>query len=56
MSLAQIATAYVLNQPLNAFALVGCATPDEFRANHEASELKLTPAEIAWLELRSDER
>lgn len=56
MSVAQIATAYVLSQPLNAFALVGCATPDEFRANHEASELKLTPQELAWLELRSDER
>jgi aryl-alcohol dehydrogenase-like predicted oxidoreductase len=56
LTVTQIAGAYVLNQPLNAFALVGCATPDEFRLNHEASELKLTPQEVAWLELRSDER
>jgi aryl-alcohol dehydrogenase-like predicted oxidoreductase len=56
LTLAQIATAYVLSQPLNAFALVGCATPEEFQANHAASEVKLTPAEVAWLELRGEER
>ena len=56
LTVTQIASAYVLNQPLNAFALVGCATPEEFRLNHQASELKLSPAEIAWLELRSDEK
>jgi aryl-alcohol dehydrogenase-like predicted oxidoreductase len=56
LSIPQVALAYVLNQPLNAFALVGCATPAEFKANHEASELKLTPAELAWLSLEADER
>lgn len=55
MSLAQIATAYVLSTPLNIFALVGCATGDEFRDNVAASTLRLTPAEIAWLELRQAE-
>lgn len=50
----QIALAYVLNQPLNIFALVGCNTPDEFRSNLKASQLKLSPQEIAWLELNSD--
>jgi aryl-alcohol dehydrogenase-like predicted oxidoreductase len=52
----QIATAYVVSQPLNIFAIVGCQTPAEFAANVAALDLELTPAELAWLELRSDER
>ena len=53
MSIPQIATAYVMSYPLNIFALVGCATPDEYKANMEALTLKLTPEELAWLDLRS---
>ncbi len=56
MTIPQIATAYVLSVPLNIFALVGCRTGAEFRDNLAASQLKLTPEEIAWLELRSDTR
>ena len=56
MTIPQIATAYVLSYPLNIFALIGCRTGDEFRANKEASELTLSEQEIAWLELRTDER
>lgn len=56
MSIPQIATAYVLSVPLNIFALVGCNNASEFAANVAASTLKLTPQEIAWLELRSDTR
>lgn len=54
LTLPQIALAYVLNQPANIFALVGCQTGDEFKANCEASAVMLTPEEMAWLELRSD--
>jgi aryl-alcohol dehydrogenase-like predicted oxidoreductase len=54
LSIPQIATAYVMSQPLNIFALVGCATPDEFAANMAAMELKLTDAEMAWLDLRGE--
>jgi aryl-alcohol dehydrogenase-like predicted oxidoreductase len=54
LSLPQIALAYVMSQPLNIFALVGCQTGAEFKANVEASQVKLTPAETAWLELKSD--
>ncbi len=54
MTIPQIATAYVLSVPLNIFALVGCNTGDEFRDNVAAASLKLTPSEIAWLELRAD--
>jgi aryl-alcohol dehydrogenase-like predicted oxidoreductase len=56
MTVTQIAVAYVLNQPMNIFALVGCQTGAEYRANVEAAELKLTPEELAWLDLRSDTR
>ncbi len=56
MSIPQIATAYVLSVPLNIFALVGCNNASEYAANVAASTLKLTPQEIAWLELRSDWR
>ena len=53
MSIPQIATAYVMRQPLNIYALVGCRTPDEFAANLAAMELALTPAELAWLDLKA---
>ncbi len=52
----QVATAFVLSQPLNIFAIVGCNTPAEFAANTAAVELTLTPDELAWLDLRSESR
>jgi aryl-alcohol dehydrogenase-like predicted oxidoreductase len=54
LTLPQIALAYVLSQPLNIFALVGCESGAEFKANVEAGEVKLTPEEMAWLDLKSD--
>ena len=56
MSIPQIASAYVQSVPLNIFGLVGCQTGEEFAANVAASTLKLTPQEVAWLELRSATR
>lgn len=56
LTLPQVALAYVLNQPLDIYALVGCASPDEFRANLAADALRLTPEELAWLDLERDER
>jgi aryl-alcohol dehydrogenase-like predicted oxidoreductase len=50
LTLPQIAMSYVMSQPLNIFALVGCQTPPEFKANVEAMNLKLTPDEMRWLE------
>lgn len=55
LTLPQIALAYVLSQPLNIFALVGCQSGAEFKANVEASQVKLTPEEIAWLDLQRDD-
>ncbi len=56
LSIPQIALAYVLNNPVNVFALVGCRTPREFAENAAAVATKLTPDEVAWLELRMDHR
>lgn len=50
LTLPQIALTYVLNYPLNLFALVGCRTGAEFRVNAQACAVTLTPAELAWLE------
>jgi len=50
LTVPQVALAYVLDQPLEVFALVGCNTGEEFRANVEAGAVGLTPEELAWLE------
>ncbi|MBM3240612.1 aldo/keto reductase [Candidatus Poribacteria bacterium] len=54
MTVPQIAMAYIMNQPLNVFALVGAVNREEFKANVEAGELTLSPEEIDWIDLRSD--
>jgi aryl-alcohol dehydrogenase-like predicted oxidoreductase len=56
VSVPQIAMAYVANQPLNLFALVGCYSGEEFGQCLEAHALELTQEEVAWLDLRADER
>lgn len=53
VTVAQIALAYVLHQPLDVYALVGCRMVEEFRQNVAALELKLTPGEVSWLELKT---
>lgn len=50
LTVPQVAVAYVLSQPLNLFALVGCVTGEEFAANVAALALDLSPADLAWLE------
>ncbi|MBC7528540.1 MAG: aldo/keto reductase [Chthonomonadaceae bacterium] len=52
LTVPQIALAWVLSYPLEIFALVGSATPAEMKANVAASEVKLTPEEVAFLDLR----
>ena len=56
LSVTQIALAYVHNLPLNLFTLVGCRSREECQANIEALSVKLTPEEMAWLDLKRDER
>jgi len=50
VSIPQIAMAYVMDQPWQTFALVGCANRGEFEANAAALAIKLTSAEVTWLE------
>ena len=56
VSVPQIALAYVLNQPLEIHALVGAETSAEFEGCCDALDIGLSPAELAWLNLESDER
>jgi aryl-alcohol dehydrogenase-like predicted oxidoreductase len=52
LSVAQIALAYLLNQPIEVFPLIGSRTPAEFAENAAAVGVRLTPDEVAWLDLR----
>ena len=56
VTVTQVAVAYLFKQPMNIFALVGCRKPEEFAQNLDALNVKLTPEEIDWLELKSDVR
>jgi aryl-alcohol dehydrogenase-like predicted oxidoreductase len=56
LNVPQIALAYVLNQPLNIYALVGARSGEEIAANLQALDLELTPAEMDWLDLKREER
>lgn len=56
LSLPQVAMAYVMSQPLDVFALVGCRTGAEFAMNVDALAHPLTPDEQAWLDLTSEDR
>lgn len=48
-----IALAYVLEQPFPVFALVGPRTIGELRSSIRSLEIKLSPEELAWLDLQS---
>jgi len=49
-SSAQIAIAYVLNQPFETYALVAAWKPEEAADSVKAADIELTAEEIAWLE------
>jgi aryl-alcohol dehydrogenase-like predicted oxidoreductase len=49
-----IALAYVLCQPYPVLSLIGPRALNEFDASFEALGVKLSPAEMAWLNLESD--
>ncbi|RYG49236.1 aldo/keto reductase, partial [bacterium] len=46
----QIALAWTLNQPGSTFALVGPANLEQLEECVKATEIKLTPEELLWLE------
>lgn len=47
----QIALAYVLNQPFPTCALIGAQNAQELRSCQEGTSIKLTRAELDWLDL-----
>ena len=53
VSVTQIAVAYIFNQPLNVYALIGAENAAEIAANITASEMSLTSEETAWLNLEA---
>jgi aryl-alcohol dehydrogenase-like predicted oxidoreductase len=53
VSVAQVALAWVMSQPLEIFALVGSATPAELEDNIDALGLTLSPEELAWLDMKA---
>ncbi len=55
-TVAQIALAYLFNQPLNVFTVSGCRSVEEGRLNREAMDIRLTPDELDWLDLRQGSR
>jgi aryl-alcohol dehydrogenase-like predicted oxidoreductase len=54
-SAAQLALAWVLNQPIAPIALVGARTPEELRTTWAASQIALTAEELSWLEVGGPE-
>lgn len=46
----QIAFRYALSQPMDVRPIVGCRTVAEYAALRDASERRLTPSEVQWLE------
>ena len=54
LTVAQIALAFTLSQPMNLFPLVSSLTQEQFAENSAATELTLTPGELAYLDLQAE--
>jgi len=52
----QIALAFILEQPLDVYAITASRTPAEFAANVAALDISLTRGELEWLDLLANER
>ena len=48
--------AYVLDCPMNAFPIIGAANRSEIESSLSALNVKLTPQEVLYLELKADSR
>jgi len=54
VSVPQLAVGWIMNQPLDVYALVGAANRDELAAIIAGAELVLSAAECEWLDLRAE--
>ncbi len=52
LTVPQIAMAWIMQQPLNVFALVGTHTKEEMQQNIDALHVCLTQEELDWLDLK----
>ena len=55
-SIPQVAMAYVLDSPLNTFPVIGAANLAELESTLGSLNVKLTPQEVLYLELKTDSR
>lgn len=55
-SIPQVAMAFVMDSPLNVFPIIGAANRSEIESTLGALDVKLTPAEVAYLDLKADIR
>jgi aryl-alcohol dehydrogenase-like predicted oxidoreductase len=55
-SVPQLATAWLMAQPLPVFPLVGAATREELQSTIQGADMTLSAQEEAWLDLRSPAR
>ena len=55
LTVPQIAMAFIMNQPLNVFPIVGAVNAKEMEENIVAFKTKLTQEELEWLDLLRDE-
>ena len=51
LTVPQIAMAFIMNQPLNVFPIVGAVNAKEMEENIVAFKTKLTQEELEWLDL-----
>ena len=56
VTIAHVALAFVMSQPMNMYSVVGPHSAAKFKANIEAANIKLTLQEIDWLDLKNDNR
>lgn len=52
-TVAQIALAWLLNQPVESFLLVSFSNPKHIQSSIDACDITLTPEQVAWLNLES---
>jgi len=56
ISVPQVGLAFVLAPPMKTFPFTGGANAEQIAQNVSCLDVTLTPAELAWLDLRSDSR
>jgi aryl-alcohol dehydrogenase-like predicted oxidoreductase len=56
VSIPQVALAYILNDEMDVYPVIGAASRSEIKSSAGSLDVKLTPKQRAWLNLETDER